>query len=210
MTTRLILLSSISLAVVCAACSPAPAENTEERKVEQQQRERIELQQAIRKESSPDPADNCLLLVWSEQDDPDMNFDRANDFVTGGAISCATGTSPSEFREAIATLRDAAASDDRARILAQVGIPLLYIDAAGQRRELSREETEALYDEIFDARLIALLRKLELQQMTVEKDQGGFFALGSLWLVVDKPGGRPRLVTINRQAMNEALAAAGQ
>lgn len=65
MTTRLILLSSISLAVVCAACSPAPAENTEERKVEQQQRERIELQQAIRK--NPHPIRRIIACCWYGQ-----------------------------------------------------------------------------------------------------------------------------------------------
>ncbi|MBY6013436.1 hypothetical protein KUV75_00760 [Qipengyuania gaetbuli] len=157
---------------------------------------------------SPDPGENCLLLVWSEQDAPDVEFDRTHDTVKGGAISCATGTSASQFEAAIAALRDAARSGDKERLLREVGIPLLYIDAKGDRRELTGDEIDTLFDEVFDARMIALLQNLDLSQMTVEKDQGAFFELGSLWLVVDATGGRPRVVTVNRQALGEAAEAA--
>lgn len=157
---------------------------------------------------SPDPGENCLLLVWSEQDAPDVEFDRSHDTVKGGAISCATGTSASQFEAAIAALRDAARSGDKERLLREVGIPLLYIDAKGDRRELTGDEIDTLFDEVFDARMIALLQNLDLSQMTVEKDQGAFFELGSLWLVVDATGGRPRVVTVNRQALGEAAEAA--
>lgn len=156
----------------------------------------------------PDPGENCLLLVWSEQDAPDVEFDRSHDTVKGGAISCATGTSASQFEAAIAALRDAARSGDKERLLREVGIPLLYIDAKGDRRELTGDEIDTLFDEVFDARMIALLQNLDLSQMTVEKDQGAFFELGSLWLVVDATGGRPRVVTVNRQALGEAAEAA--
>ncbi|MCA0908985.1 hypothetical protein [Qipengyuania gaetbuli] len=157
---------------------------------------------------SPDPGENCLLLVWSEQDAPDVDFDRSHDTVKGGAISCATGTSASQFEAAIAALRDAARSGDKERLLREVGIPLLYIDAKGDRRELTGDEVDTLFDEVFDARMIALLQNLDLSHMTVEKDQGAFFELGSLWLVVDATGGRPRVVTVNRQALGEAAEAA--
>ena len=157
---------------------------------------------------SPDPGENCLLLVWSEQDAPDVEFDRSHDTVKGGAISCATGTSASQFEAAIAALRDAARSGDKERLLREVGIPLLYIDAKGDRREPAGDEIDTLFDEVFDARMIALLQNLDLSQMTVEKDQGAFFELGSLWLVVDATGGRPRVVTVNRQALGEAAEAA--
>ncbi len=187
-------------AALLLACSPAEVAEGEP----QQTPERATPEIA----EGPDPGENCLLLVWSEQDAPDVEFDRTHDTVKGGAISCATGTSASQFEAAIAALRDAARSGDKERLLREVGIPLLYIDAKGDRRELTGDEIDTLFDEVFDARMIALLQNLDLSQMTVEKDQGAFFELGSLWLVVDATGGRPRVVTVNRQALGEAAEAA--
>ncbi len=149
---------------------------------------------------------DCLLLVWSSQKERNPQFDRDHDFVEGGAISCATGTSASQFDVAISTLRDAARSGDKARLLREVGLPLLYIDGDGKRREIKdRTEVEAVFDEIFDPAMIEVLQKLDLSRMSVAKDQGGFFELGAIWLVVDRDGGRPRLMTVNRQALDEAL-----
>ena len=153
--------------------------------------------------------DDCLLLVWSNQKERRVEFDRAHDFADGGAISCATGTSASQFDSAIKALREAAKSGNKARILEEVGIPLLYIDAQGNRREIEkRDEVEAVFDDIFDTEMLDLLQRLDLGEMTVTKDQGGFFDLGAVWLVVDEQGGRPRLMTVNRQALDEALEAA--
>ncbi|MBO6769245.1 MAG: hypothetical protein JJ901_13220 [Erythrobacter sp.] len=153
--------------------------------------------------------EDCLLLVWSSQEERRTQFDREHDFVDGGAISCSTGTSASQFDAAIAALRDAAASGNKARILEEIGIPLLYIDAQGNRREIEdRDEVEAVFDEIFDPAMLDLLQRLDLSGMSVAKDQGGYFGLGAIWLVVDEDGGRPRLMTVNRQALDEALAAA--
>ncbi len=149
---------------------------------------------------------DCLLLVWSSQKERNPPFDRDHDFVEGGAISCATGTSASQFDVAISTLRDAARSGDKARLLREVGLPLLYIDGEGKRREIKdRTEVEAVFDEIFDPAMIEVLQKIDLSRMSVAKDQGGFFELGAIWLVVDRDGGRPRLMTVNRQALEEAL-----
>jgi hypothetical protein len=149
---------------------------------------------------------DCLLLVWSSQKERNPQFDRDHDFVEGGAISCATGTSASQFDVAISTLRDAARSGDKARLLREVGLPLLYIDGEGKRREIKdRTEVEAVFDEIFDPAMIEVLQKIDLSRMSVAKDQGGFFELGAIWLVVDRDGGRPRLMTVNRQALDEAL-----
>ena len=149
---------------------------------------------------------DCLLLVWSSQKERNPQFDRDHDFVEGGAISCATGTSASQFDVAISTLRDAARSGDKARLLREVGLPLLYIDGDGKRREIKdRTEVEAVFDEIFDPAMIEVLQKIDLSRMSVAKDQGGFFELGAIWLVVDRDGGRPRLMTVNRQALEEAL-----
>ncbi|MBY6217944.1 TDP-N-acetylfucosamine:lipid II N-acetylfucosaminyltransferase [Qipengyuania aquimaris] len=158
-------------------------------------------------QDDPDAVENCLLLVWSEEEAPDIEFDRANDVVKGGAISCSTGASPSRFEAAIAALREAARSGDKARILAQLGIPLLYIDENGERQDLTEEQVEALFDDIFDPNMLDMLQRLDLSQMTVEKEKGAFFALGSLWLVVDEKG-QPKVVTVNRQALLEAATAA--
>ncbi|WFL76699.1 hypothetical protein P7228_11915 [Altererythrobacter arenosus] len=150
---------------------------------------------------------DCLFLVWGAQELRDEAFDRANDLVEGGAISCATDTTPSQYRDAIASIRDAAAAGDRARMLQEVGIPLLHIDRNGARRELSDPAAiEAVFDEIFDPELLSMMGAIELSQLTVERESGGFFALGALWLRPDARGGRPRIVTINRQALSEALA----
>ena len=168
---------------------------------------RRDLLRAVEAQARPDAAENCLLMVWSEQDTPDVEFDRAHDSVKGGAISCATGTSPSRFEAAIAALRDAAQSGDKARILEQLGIPLLYITDDGERRELSEAQLEELFDEVFDEHMLDMLQRLDLSQMTVEKEQGAFFELGALWLVVDDRG-QPRVMTVNRQALDEATRTA--
>ena len=182
------------LALALGGCSPAGAPDAEEPA------------DLLSESASPE---DCLLLVWSSQEKPRAQFDRTHDFVDGGAISCATGTSASQFDAAIAALRDAARSGNKRRMLAEIGLPLLYIDAAGNRREIEdRAEVEAVFDEIFDPAMIALLQRLDLSQMSVAKDQGGFFTFGAVWLVVDRDGGRPRLVTVNRQALDEALETA--
>ena len=194
----------VALAALTVACSAASEE-----KATQDEEARNVLLQTVEAEATPDPGEDCLLMVWSGQEDPDIEFDRANDAVKGGAISCATGTSASQFEAAIAVLRDAASSGDKARILEQVGIPLLYVTPDGERRELSEEQVETLFDEVFDANMLELLQRLDLSQMTVENGQGAFFELGSLWLVVDDSG-TPRVMTVNRQALDEAAVAASR
>lgn len=195
---------ALPLALAAGACSPAEQDQkTRALTAQFESGENAELVEAM-----DEQPDNCLLMVWSNQSERDIAFDRANDLVDGGAISCATGTSPSQFRAALSALRDAARSGDRRRMLDQVGIPLLYIDRKGEQVELDDERIDALYDEVFDAELMGLLERLDLKEMTVVPDRGGFFELGSVWLVVDKQGGRPRLVTVNRQALDEAAGAA--
>lgn len=152
---------------------------------------------------------SCLLVVWADQTDPDTEFDQANDAVKGGAISCATRTSPSQFRDAIAAIRTASDGPDRKAMLEQIGVPLLYIDREGQRRQLPDEAAvNTLFEEIFDDSSLAVLRDLDMKDMTVAPDQGGFFQLGSIWLAVPEPGARPRIVTVNHQALAEAEGAA--
>ena len=73
---------------------------------------------------------------------------------------------------------------------------------------MSEDQIDTLFDEVFDERMVAVLRDLDLSQMTVDKEQGAYFELGSLWLVVDDTGGKPRIVTVNRQALEEAAEAA--
>lgn len=183
------------------ACSPVASEQSSDDPARQKSLKTAEA------DTLPDPAENCLLMVWSEQEEPDIEFDRAHDAVKGGAISCATGTSPSQFEAAIAALREAASSGNKARLLEHLGIPLLYITDDGERRELSEDQVDELFGEVFDARMLDMLQRLDLSQMTVAKDQGAFFELGSLWLVVDDSG-QPRVMTVNRQALAEAAVAA--
>ncbi|TMM50202.1 hypothetical protein [Qipengyuania marisflavi] len=186
-----------TILLMAAACSP----------VDQSKAEQV-TEQPPAQALAEGRAEDCLLMVWSDQTERDVEFDRAHDQVEGGAISCATGTSPSQFAAAITSLREAAQRGDKARILQEMGIPLLYIDGNGDRRELEDPETvEAIFDEIFDPAMIEVLSRLDLADMTVN-EQGGFFALGTVWLVVDEHGGRPRLVTVNRQALGDAAKAA--
>lgn len=192
------------LALACFGCSAAPAEEEQPLAAASAETpDRAGLEQAMAA-----PPEDCLLMVWSNQQERDIEFDRAHDLVDGGAISCATGTSPSQFQAALDALREAARSGDSRRVLAEVGIPLLYIDRAGKRVELDEARAEALAEEVFDAELMRTLERLDLEDMTVVPERGGFFELGSLWLVVDQQGGRPRLVTVNRQALAEAADAA--
>jgi hypothetical protein len=159
--------------------------------------------------ASPAAETDCLVLVWEQQGAPDREFDRAHDLTEGGAISCATGSSASQFEAALGAIREAAGRRDKAALLEQLGVPLLYIDGAGNRRELSQPAAvEALFDEVFSPETLALLERVRLEELTVVAGQGAFAELGALWLVVDEPGGRPKIATVNRQALDEAAAAA--
>lgn len=152
--------------------------------------------------------EDCLVVVWEREGRANAAFDRAHDRVSGGAISCATGASASRFDAALTTLRTAAVSGDRAAILRSVGLPLLYIDAAGRRRELTdAAAVDAAFTEVFSPPVIDLLGRVRLEDMEVVEGQGAFFELGALWLVVGRDG-RPRVVTVNAQALGEAVAAA--
>lgn len=138
-------------------------------------------------------------------------FDRANDRAKGGAISCATGTSASRFEAALAAIREAAATGDRAALLSQVGIPVMFIDRTGERRELrSTAEVNRAFDEVFDDEMLTLLSRARLDDIEVVPDRGAFLELGSVWLIVPEPGDTPRIVTVNRQALDEAAAAAAR
>ncbi|MFB0611062.1 hypothetical protein [Aurantiacibacter poecillastricola] len=155
-----------------------------------------------------EPERDCLLVVWEQQSAPNRDFDRANDPAEGGLISCATGTTASQYEASLAALRDAATDNDRDRMLRELDIPLLYIDADGNRRDLRETDlADQGFDEVFSPEMLALMRNLDLADMTVVPDQGGFFELGAIWLSPGQPGGRPRLVTVNRQALAEAAAA---
>ena len=161
-------------------------------------------------DGSREAAQDCLLVVWDAQAAPQRDFDRVHDNVEGGAISCATGTSASEFEAALAAIRAAAAANDRSALMRELGVPLLYIDAEGNRRELTDELAEESFDEVFSPAMLAMMQNLSLEDMTVVPQQGAFFKLGSLWLVADRQGGRPRLVTVNGQAFAEAAEAASE
>jgi hypothetical protein len=173
-------------------------------------------QEAPRQEAEADtPAasagSDCLVLAWQEQQAPDRAFDEAHDLAEGGAISCATGTTASQFQAALAAIRAAAQSGDKSRLLQELGIPLLYIDAQGHRRELQRPEmVDAVFDEVFTPDAIAVLGRVKLEDLTVVAGQGAFVELGGIWLVVDRAGGRPRIATVNQQALGEAAEAARQ
>lgn len=161
-------------------------------------------------------AEDCLLVIWEAREqsgdfggDAERQYDRAHDSADGGAISCATGSSASQFDKTLRALRDSAGNSDRAALLAEAGIPLLFIDGEGKVQELeSAEALEAAFDQIFTEVTLEKLRGLALDDMTVVPNKGGFFDLGSLWLVVPEVGARPQLVTVNDQAAAEAAALA--
>lgn len=153
--------------------------------------------------------DDCLLVLWEKQSAPDREFDLRFDKTDGGAISCATRTTAGEFAKAITDIRAAAAARDRRAMLDQIGLPLLYIDADGESRRLAdRGAVDVLFDRIFDAEVYTALQQIDLQDIAVTPGQGGDFQLGSIWLAVAEDGGRPRIVTVNQQALNEAMSAA--
>jgi hypothetical protein len=151
---------------------------------------------------------NCLATVWQAQPRPDRAFDRAHDQVEGGSIACATGTSASRFAATLAQVRAAAASGDQAALLAQVSTPLLSIDRNGARREVPQAELKRAFGETFTPEIVSLLKRASLDDLTVVPGQGAFVSLGAVWLAASRPGGLPRIVTVNRQALAEAKAAA--
>jgi hypothetical protein len=163
--------------------------------------------------AEPDPAalptlraETCLPQVWQSQDSPDEAFDVAHDKVEGGSISCATETTPSVYSAALRAIRAAAIKGDRAALARESAAKLLVIDALGGRRDLPGQDSSG--EDVFTPDLLTLLSQVELSDMTVAPDGGGFFALGTVWLAPPEPGARPRIVTINLQALAEAKAAA--
>ncbi|RGP40951.1 hypothetical protein BPTFM16_01246 [Altererythrobacter insulae] len=151
---------------------------------------------------------DCLIAIWDTQSAPDKNFDREHDGIEGGTISCATDTSPSQFAGAIEAIRLAADSDDRKAMIDMIGIPLVYLDAEGNRREITaNSDIERMYDDIFSRDLVATMSGLTMQDMAVKNRTGGYFELGAVWLAAPQKGARPRIVTINHQALSEAAAA---
>ncbi len=154
-----------------------------------------------------DRAADCLDVVWRAQAAPDKTFDRAHDRVNGGSISCATGTSASQFAALLRAVRGSAARGDYAALTAEVGLPLLYIDRAGTKHELDRAALMAEADRVFSPPMLALLRKLQFADLTVVQREGAFAGLGAVWLVAGRTGGPPRIVTIDRKALDEAAAA---
>lgn len=157
-------------------------------------------------------ASECLEDIWQAREamgdfdaDAERRFDQQHDSAKGGAISCATGTSASQFEATLTALRAAATDSDRAGLLAEAGIPLLFITADGETRKLeSPEALEAAFDTVFAPATIEKLRILSLDDMTVVPGKGGFFELGAFWLVVPELGARPQLATVNDQAAAEA------
>lgn len=119
-----------------------------------------------------------------------------------------TGTTASRFAAELSTIRAAAASGDKAALLAQVSIPLLWIDRGGARHELSQAELARDYAEVFPPEIVALLGQVALDDLSLVPDQGAFVSLGAVWLAASRPGGKPRVVTVNLQALAEARAAA--
>jgi len=154
-----------------------------------------------------DKSADCLAAVWQAQVAPDKAFDSAHDQADGGSLSCATGTSASQFVAALAAIRSAAKSGDRAALVAQIGLPLLYIDVSGRKRELDRAALVADRGDVFSPPMLALLARMNLDDLSVVPREGAFADLGAVWLVAGRTGGRPRIVTLDRQALDEAAAA---
>jgi len=150
---------------------------------------------------------DCLAVVWKAQPAPGKAFDRAHDRADGGALSCATGTSASEFAAALAAIRWAAPRRDRTALASQIGLPLLFIDVSGKKTRLDRDDLAADAAHVFSPPILAMLERLKLEDLSVVPHEGAFADLGAVWLVAGRTGGRPKIVTIDRQALEEAAAA---
>ena len=168
-----------------------------------------------RETAGSDAAEDCLLAIWETREgaedyggESERAFDRDHDSAAGGAISCATSTSASQFEKTLEALRSGATNGDRAQLLAEAGIPLLFIDKEGKATQIEDVKSlESAFDQVFTTETIDKLRAIALEDMTVVPEKGGFFDLGAIWLVVPEKGGRPQLVTVNDQAAAEAAVA---
>ncbi|MGB7405496.1 MAG: hypothetical protein WA906_07400 [Pacificimonas sp.] len=153
--------------------------------------------------------EDCLPALWKQRPSRNEAYDRANDKQRGGSLSCGLSTTASEFRDVLADLRLAADTGDRERLLSHVGVPMTYVDRDGHLRELaSMADVEAIYEEIFTPDILAELSKIRLEDASVVPNEGIFFELGAVWLVVPEGESGPQLVTVNQQAAEEAAALA--
>jgi hypothetical protein len=146
----------------------------------------------------------CLERVWARQERPDRGFDARNDPRGGDSISCATLTSAGPFDRFLRKVRSASASGDRDALLALADYPLVFIDARGTMRSLTREAANMQAAEVFNDRVLAALGRATLADMQVVRNKGAYFAAGALWLYVPEEGGDPRIGTINHQALAQA------
>ncbi len=80
---------------------------------------------------------SCLLLVWDAAGGSDVTFDRANDAVAGGTISCATGTTPTRFQQSIEAMRAAAEVRDTGTLTAALADEVLLIETDGERTQIT-------------------------------------------------------------------------
>ena len=152
--------------------------------------------------------EDCLALVWASQSNPPRDHDRKLDAARGGSIACDMQTSASEVEGLLAALKAASVREDYRALADATDTPVLFIDAGGTRAELAeRAAIEAASTRMFDPQMRALLARLTLADMEIVRGQGGMFALGSVWIVAPRNGARPLIITINREALDEALAA---
>ena len=151
--------------------------------------------------------DSCLLLVWDAARPQDAAFDKANDIVEGGSISCATGSTAGQFEQTLSSARQAADTQDMASLVAMSAEPLLYIDARGERHEYpDRNALSVDAASVFAPEILTVFRTAQLTDLTVAPQDGAFLALGTVWLSVPATGAAPQIRTINLQAAAEAEA----
>ena len=153
---------------------------------------------------------SCLLLVWDAAGSTDVAFDRANDAVAGGTISCAAGTTPTRFSQTMETMRAAAGARDIGALTQALADDVLLIGTDGERTQITVETPSPDRAALFTPDVIEALSEMTLADLTVAPGQGAFLALGGIWFGVAETGGAPQIRTINRQALVEAKAASAE
>lgn len=158
-------------------------------------------QLAMARPSQPTTSVNCLALVWQNQQASDKRFDVLNDRSGQDAISCGTLTSASAYARTLRKIRASATRGNRRELVTLVNFPLTFIDERGVRTRLDRVQLNMSADRVFNQEVLNLLRHIDLGEMEVVNNKGGYFSSGAVWLDAPAVGGDPRIRTINHHVL---------
>lgn len=149
------------------------------------------------------PPSSCLDRVWEHaaHDEESRSFDMKNDERDGDSISCAILTTPTAMARSFRDLQRAIGSRNPTEIASLFVFPMTYVDSQGRSETLTRTQFVCRYQQIFAPDMVAAVLEADFSDLEFVMNRGAYLRSGAVWWVVDRIGGTPRIVTINRSVL---------